>query len=279
MLAAMLAAAPMTDRNRLTLGLLVFVHVYIGWVLCGYPPIVPVNVARSTLLLTDVALIVLYFVASPSSMKTRFALSIIGVAWVFALAFGYKPSSLAASYHWRMWISIFGAASVVVAIGLFRPQFRFRCRRDRVGFLNASVGAVFGQLLLQQVSTLPAHVPAPPQFSLRHIFYVCTATALLLLIRRWLLDQPLYLFAEYIMPGLVGLAAIRASLARTWCFFKCVAALAFAAALGEGTWWLLARMHDWGMVSESLILTASLLVVRSCGYRLVSGSDLNRLNS
>ncbi len=269
----MLAAAPMTDRTRLKLGLLVFAHVCIGWTLSGFPPIAPVNVAQFTLLLSDIALIALYLVASSVTIWARCATSAIGVAWVFALAFGREPGSFAEAFWWRMWIIYFGAESLVVAIGLFRPQFRFRYRRDRVGFLNASVGAVFRQFRLQQVSTLPAHVPAPPQFSLRHIFYVCTAAALLLVARRWLLEH-LNLFVDYIMPGLVGLAAIRASLARSRCFFKCVVALAFAAALGEVTWWLLARTHDWGMVSEALILMASLLVVRSCGYRLVGGSDL-----
>lgn len=261
----------MIGRTPIKLALLLFVHVYVGCVLRGYPPIVPVNIARYALLVSDIALIALYFVASPFSISTRYAASAIGVAWLIAVALGYEPGGFSTSLYWRMWVSVFGATGLLVVIGLYRPQLSFRCRRNQSGLLNAYVRIVFRQLRLCHIATLTAAARAPLQFSLRHIFYACTAIATSLVARRWLLEH-LDVFVEYVMPGLVGLAAIRAALARNWFLFKCVTAVLLIGALGEGAWWLLARMHDWSMVSEALIVISSLLVVRSCGYRLAERS-------
>jgi hypothetical protein len=271
---------PTSHRMRLAIVGVVLAHAAVGIAIAASAPVTATFMALFTLESSEVLLLALWLTVGGGALPVRCAGFALGLACLLGRREWHTPAPL--SEGWLWWIEHYGLIALFTVIGLWRPRLGVRFRRSAAGSATVSLTASFRQPNLSLVSARFSDPAAPWQFSLRHMFYACTAAAVMLAIYRPLFAAMYHLYhlvdadfrcIDEVLPSIVGLAAIWASLSPGRPLVRCSIAVAFAVFVGE----LRARLMNPDLryamitdIAQTLIIVGSLFVLRAGGYRLVS---------
>jgi hypothetical protein len=185
------------------------------------------------------------------------------------------------------WIRLPGAAAGIVYLGLLLDLCLGQPYRDNHIIVLLTTVLIVGVLLAVRcfrvricLTTMVATAVPRFQFSIRQLLILTTAVACILSLEKWLGWQ-LFSVVETFLLAMIGCLLAAVGLISVWPvlgtrqpILPSTIAVGIAAGLGFGLTKLSA--HAAGMTAvwitipsvEALSLVASLLVVRSCGYRL-----------
>lgn len=266
---------PGSRRMRLAVAGLVLAHVAAGDFIAATRPVTASFMAQFTLEASDVVLLTLWLAVGRGALPLRCAGFIGGLACLLALRESHEPGG--ASEGWLWWATHYALIGMVVMMALWRPRLAARLHRNPAGMASIALTASFSQPKLSVVSSRFRDQLAPLQFSLRHIFYLSTAVAVMLMLYKPLLAAINQLESSHwhfsLLPGVVGLAAVWAGLSPGNPVLRGFAAVLLAATIGElcaQIWSLEMRNMIITNVAQAVIIIGTLFVLRAGGYRLVS---------
>ncbi|MFN0020114.1 MAG: hypothetical protein ACKVP0_17780 [Pirellulaceae bacterium] len=208
-----------------------------------------------------------------------------------------RPDSrIAVTFAGTVYVAFWSSASHLISLWVLPNSFwgswfiHFGVQFGQSGLLVMILGGVF--LIMRRwfahlECVTDVQVPAETsrfQFSIQHLLVITTVTAIFLASRRGKLeplDVRLMIITTVLMLGVFivnALYAVRVTLrkgpigGRMFLVFVVAILLGFGLSLIAGlhhlSWWL-AALFAWSMTVPTLVIVLSLLVVRSCGYRLI----------